>query len=124
MAKVEIIEKPSQKIIKEANKEFLVTDINGRKLKIKKPNALSQLRLVKAVGDSAKNEIWLGMVMPILYVKEIDGNEIIPPITEREVEALYERLDDDGIVAVIEGIKAHFGIASNDLNEVKDSIKK
>lgn len=112
MAKLEVNETPSQQVIAKAAAEILVTDAQGRKIKLKKPGVLAQFRLVEILADSAKNEVYMGMVLPLIYVAEIDGEAVMMPNSKREVEALIQRLDEDGISAVAQGVMANFG-ASN-----------
>ncbi len=88
---------PSAQIIAKANAEAIVTDARGRTIKLKKPGVLAQYRLIEALGDSAKNEVYMGMVLPLIFISEIDGDVVFQPNTKREVEALIQRLDEEGI---------------------------
>lgn len=104
MAKVQIVEeKPSEQIIKAANKVVTVKDSLGRSIEIRKPPQLSEYQLLKVIGD--ENDKYIQAVMPLIWVVSIDGVSVIQPRTPREVDALIQRLDEEGINAVIEKIK-------------------
>lgn len=87
---------------------YTITDARGRALTLKRPGVLSQLRLVEALGATAKNEVYMGMVLPALYVASIDGEAEMSPRSKPQLEGLIQRLDEDGLTAVNEGIKQHF----------------
>ena len=85
-----------------------VTDSRGRVLKLRKLDILSESRLVRMLGqDAVTNTIYMnGYVLPAVMVSEIDGEAQYLPISEREMEALIQRLDNDGIEAVLNHLKA------------------
>jgi len=85
-----------------------VTDATGRLIMLRKPGVLAQFRLVEALGRSAQNQVYMGMVLPLLFVGSIDGAAVVPPATKGEVEALITRLDEAGIQAVMLGVQQHF----------------
>lgn len=122
MATVKIRETPSEQLIKQASAEVTVTDAGGRVITLKKPGVLAQYRLIEILADSAKNEVYMGMVLPLIYVSAIDGDAVMQPSSKREVEALIQRLDEDGIAAVMEGVQANFGRADADGD--KEALKK
>lgn len=106
MDDVKVDVKPSEDIVKA--QEFDVIDAKARVIKLRRPGSLAQYRLVEAIGDAASNQTYMGMVLPLIYIASIDGE----PVTTRskaQVEALIQRLDDDGIKAVMEGVQANFG---------------
>lgn len=102
---------PSAELIAAALKEATVTDANGRTIKLRKPGVLAQYRLIEALGESAKNQVYVGMVLPIIYVGEIDGDPIMSPTTKPQVEALIQRLDEVGLEAVMKGVTDKFSNA-------------
>ena len=51
----------------------------------------------------------MGMVLPLIFVASIDGDQVFMPNTKREVEALISLLDEDGVSAVVNGVQEHFG---------------
>lgn len=115
-------ETPTEQIIKQASAEVSVTDANGRVIVLKKPGVLAQYRLIELLGDSAKNEVYMAMVLPLIYVAELDGHPVPLPAKKSEVEALISRLDEDGINAVMLGVQEHFGRSDPDAD--KESLKK
>lgn len=110
--KLTINETPTAQVIAKANAESSVTDSTGRVIKIKKPGVLAQYRLVEIVGaDAAKNEVYMSMVLPLIYVSEIDDKPLPQPRSKVEVDALIQRLDEAGIEAVMKGVQDAFGNA-------------
>lgn len=90
-----------------------VKDARGRVLALRKPNVLAQFRLIEMLGATAENRIYLAMSIPLLYLQSIDG-EAANFSTRRELEALIQQLDDDGIAALQEAIGEHFAPPSED----------
>lgn len=91
---------PSQSIIHEAAKRITVTDSKGRSLVLRRLTALDTLRLFKAAGpELSRNEAWLAMAGLAFSVDEINGIPIPTPTNEAQVEAIVERLGDEGLTA-------------------------
>lgn len=103
---------PAAQAIAKAQAAAEVIDARGRIFTLKKPGVLAQFRLIEALGDTAQNQVYMAMVLPLIFVAEIDGDPILLPTRKSEVEALIQRLDEDGIVAVQEGVKEHFGAST------------
>ena len=100
---------PSAQVVAKANAETIITDAGGRSIKLKKPGVLAQYRLIEALGpETSKNQVYMGMVLPLIFVAEIDGDTVFFPSNKREIEALIQRLDEDGIEAVMKGVEEHF----------------
>ncbi|QEL18715.1 hypothetical protein [Limnoglobus roseus] len=108
MAKVTInkttdSETPSQSIVKAASQLAHVTDSRGRSIAIRKFSALDRLRMFEAIGpENSKNEQYLGYAALAFHVASIDGDSIDKPSTKMQLEALVQRLDDDGMNALAE----------------------
>lgn len=100
---------PSEQVTAHVRAEYGVTDALGRRITLKKPNVLAQFKLVRMMGESAKNSAYMAMVSPLTYVTAIDGDPVALPMSERELEVLIQRLDEAGFLAVVEGIQEHFG---------------
>ena len=113
---------PTEQLVKASTAEFTLSDSKGRSIVLKKPGVLAQYRLIEILGDSAKNEVYMGMVLPLIYVSAIDGAQVMQPSTKREIEALISRLDEEGIAAVMNGVQEHFG--SSDPEKDKEQLKK
>lgn len=121
MAKVTVNESPAAQAVAKAVEQFSVTDERGRVIVLKKPGVLAQFRLVELLGASASNDVYMGMVLPLIYVALIDGDQVLPPLRKSEVEALIQRLDEDGVTAVARGVSKHFG--GRDPEEDKAALK-
>ena len=121
MATVTINETPSKEAIAKTQLEFSVIDSTGRTIKLKKPSVLAQYRLIEVLADSAKNEVYMAMVLPLIYITSIDDEAVYQPISKREVEALIQKLDEEGIQAVMEGVQEHFG--TQDAEKDKAALK-
>jgi hypothetical protein len=107
--KVTINQTPSEEVIAKAVAETSVTDSLGRKITLKKPGVLAQYRLIEALGDTAKNEVYMAMTLPLIFVTAIDGDTVLQPNTKREVEALIQRLGEEGVNAVVTAVQETFG---------------
>lgn len=102
---------PSEAVVKSAAEIKFVTDARGRKIGVQKPRALLRYRLLKILGaESAKNEPLLGNAMLAFLVSDINGDKLPPINSERQLEAMIDRLDDDGLAAVVECLATQFGI--------------
>lgn len=112
----------SEQVTLAAKKEFTVTDALGRKITIRKPNVLLQYRLMKFLGEAASNVAYMRMVTPITYLIDIDGEAIPQPNTSRELDALIQRLDEEGISALIDGVTTHFA-AKETTEEQEEALK-
>ncbi len=87
-----------------------VIDAAGRSITLARPSVLAQFRLVETVGgNAAGNQVYMGMVLPLIFVSAIDGDPVRLPATKLELEALIQRLGDAGIEAVQQGVVQHFG---------------
>ena len=92
----------------EAPKDVTVTDGRGRVIGISKPPFDAQFDLVEAVGQSAENKTYMGMVSLLTWVKSIDGDPVSMPTTKLQIRALLRRLGEDGYTAVANGIVENF----------------
>jgi len=95
--------KPSEEIIKAANEvEFVPAgDIS---IGMKKPGVLRQFQIVEVVGESAKNNVYMAMINPILWVVSVDGDDIPPIGSKLELESLISRLGEEGVYAVMQHV--------------------
>lgn len=99
--------KPSEQLT--ARPEFSVTDARGRRLTLRKPPLLTQFKLVEILGPTAENSTYLNMVLPIAYVAAIDDEQVRFPSSRLELDALIQKIDEDGLEAVHRGIAEHIG---------------
>lgn len=112
----------SEEILSQSKNEIEVIDETGRKINLKKPGILAEFKLVKMLGDTAKNEVYMNMVLPLMYVSSIDGLPVALN-SEKELEALIQRLDHHGIKAVVEAVMTNFANHAN-TDELRKEIKK
>jgi hypothetical protein len=122
MTHLKVTVNPSEQVIAKAVAEVTITDARGRSIKLKKPGVLAQFRLVEILGDTSKNETYMNMVLPMIYVAAIDDEPVYQPASKREVEALIQRLDEDGVSAVISGARENFGASDPEADKV--ALKK
>lgn len=98
----------SAQIIAAANATFEEKDRRGRVLTMKKPALLSQFRLTEAMGpETAENGAYRAMCLPLMWLTAIDGEAVNLPTTKLEIEAMIQRLDEDGFVALHTGIQKY-----------------
>ncbi|RKR46316.1 hypothetical protein [Paraburkholderia sp. BL17N1] len=99
---------PSAQVVTQAASEVLVSDARGRTITMRKPNPITKLRFIDAMGESSTNRLWVSNIWALMFVTAVDGNPVPTPTNKNQIEALYQRLDDDGIVAVSEAFEQHF----------------
>jgi hypothetical protein len=103
MAKVTIKETsdtPTQAIVKAAN-EVHTVEAQGRTFGVRKLQALDRLKMFEVVGaENSKNEAYLGYAALAFHVVSIDGETVNRPTSKLQLEALIQRLGDDGMDAV------------------------
>lgn len=99
---------PSADLVNNARATVTVTDAKGRAIVLRKPGVLAQYRLVETLGASASNEVYMSMVLPLIYIESIDG-DVVSTAKRLQIDALIQRLDEEGIKAVMEGVQANFG---------------
>jgi hypothetical protein len=94
------METPSSRLVAAAEASLETEDARGRRLSLRRMNALDKLRLFKAAGPAlAHNEPWLGMSLLACSVVAIDGVPVPAPASEGQIEALVQLLGDEGIAA-------------------------
>jgi hypothetical protein len=87
--------------------ERVITDKAGRNITLRKFGVLEMMRLFKALGpELSVNRSYLGMAIVASSVSMIDDVPLPVPVNEAGVEAVMERLGDDGAAAVSAAIKA------------------
>lgn len=115
-------ETPSGAIIKAAAKTATVRDSLGRAITIRRLSPVFQQRLRAMAGpELSKNEVWFGWSALAFSVTAINGDPVLAN-SLRELEALTEQLDIEGLEAVSSGIVSTWGQA-NGPSESVDAIK-
>jgi hypothetical protein len=113
---------PSEQAIAQATETHSVKDSRGRDIVLKKPGVLAQYKIVEVAGDSASNDVYMRMIMPLIFVASIAGDPIAMPANKLQLDALITRLDEHGIEAVIKGVGEKWG--KQDPDGDKQAIKK
>jgi hypothetical protein len=112
---------PSKAAPPESNSTVIV-DSTGRQLKIREPSIIDESRLVRMMGEAATNAAYMtGYVMPAVLVVEIDGDPVIFPARQSEVEAAIKRLGREGMSAVLVHITRMAGERADEVQEIKNS---
>lgn len=94
-------ETPSESIVKAANQAVIVTDAKGRALGVRKMPLLDRMRMFEAIGpENSKNEAYVGYAALACSVVSIDDEAVARPANKLQLEAVVQRLGDEGIEAV------------------------
>lgn len=93
---------PSQELKGAFSNERMVTDALGHIIKLKRPSVVAEYKFIEALGDSASNQVFFTMTMPLLWVASIDGMVVAKPTSKGELYALMQRLGDEGVAAILE----------------------
>jgi hypothetical protein len=103
---------PTNLIISNAYQTFEIFDGHGRRLTIRRINALDRLRLLKAAGpELSQNDAWLNMAALALSVLEVNGTPRVIPTNERQIEVMISELGDDGLQTVSDALTENDGAA-------------
>lgn len=115
-------ETPSETVVNSATEIKYATDVRGRRIGVERPRALLRFRLLKILGaENAKNDPLLGNAMLAYLVREINGDKVPQVNSERQLEAMIDRLDDDGLAAVAQCLTEQFGLGTTEM--VEDNVK-
>lgn len=83
-----------------------IKDVLGRDLIVKVVSTLEAARLTRACGQDAENQTYMTFAVMAASVRAIDGDPVMFPNTIKSVEAIIERLDDEGMQAVAKWAQA------------------
>lgn len=79
----------------------IVSDRSGRRIELRRVGVVEQLRLFKALGpDLSENRAYFGLAKLAASVAMIDYVPVPIPASEAGIEAVLERLGEDGVEAV------------------------
>lgn len=95
-----VSETPSQSIVTAGQRAASAPDSKGRIITCRMLSPVDLFRLTKMLGASASNQATLNLAMSACSVTAIDGDAITAPATEREIEAVLQRLGFEGLEAV------------------------
>jgi hypothetical protein len=83
--------------------------------------ALDRLKMFEVVGaDNARNEPYLGYAALAFHVSSIDGEPVSRPTNKIQLEALIQRLGDDGMNAVGEAVQEMLAPREEDAELIKN----
>jgi hypothetical protein len=98
-------EAPSEQLVAAAKAYETVTDSTGRAISVRKLTPFDCMQMSKVVGgESATNQMYMVYAMVAYSVKEINGETVVPPRTERELETIVQRLGEEGFEAASEAV--------------------
>jgi hypothetical protein len=97
-----------------------VVDAKGRKLRFRQLTLLQETDLIMAMGKHAENQLLLGRALLAAQVASINGDEVDLPQGEREYRAMLQRVERDGISAVV---ARNAPAAAKDGGETADAAK-
>lgn len=99
------VETPTQKIVKAANQVLSVTDSLGRVLNYKQHGALDRMNCIAAAGpELSRNTMWMQYALAATMCTAIDGVPVPKPNRRQDIEALVNKLGEEGLNAIIEAI--------------------
>jgi hypothetical protein len=97
---------PTALIIAAAQEPITIVDAHGRKLAIRRLDAVGKLRLFKALGPAlAQNEPYLGMALLASSVSSIDDVPCPAVINELQIESAVRQLGEVGLAAVAQALR-------------------
>lgn len=114
--------KPSERVVKEAYEGKSVQDSTGRSIILRKPSILDIYDLMKALGEDAKNPTCMGMAYNLLYVGMLDGEVFECPKTNKEIKFALQRLEMHGLNAISEGLEKYSEVKTE--KEAIEEVKK
>ena len=79
---------------------------DGRTLTVKRLSVVEKMRLAKALGEHSGNDSYGNFAVVAASVREIDSMPIPFPMTTLQLEAIVQRLDDDGMESAIRALLA------------------
>lgn len=98
--------------------DLSVIDNLGRKITVRRLNALDRLRLFKAAGPTlSQNQAWLGVAALAVSVTSVDDVPFPIPTNEHQIEAAVGRLGDHGITAVADILAPDFEMDAERVTE-------
>jgi hypothetical protein len=77
-----------------------ITDAKGRKIVVRPVNPLEEYRLSKIMGQAGESSWARTIALQAAAVREFDGEEEDFPNSDREIEAIVQRLGAEGFEAV------------------------
>jgi hypothetical protein len=112
-------ETPSQELAKPITES--VNDARSRVIVVRKLKSLDRMKVFELIGaDNAVNEPYLGYAVLAYAVSSIDGQPQAIARTKLALEAMVQKLDDDGLAAVGEAFKKLYAETPE---QIQDAVK-
>lgn len=106
---------PSAEVVRSSIVETEKVADDGRTIKVRKLTPRRRMQVFAFVGSElAGNQQYMSMAMIAASVVAIDGEGIPMPTSRREIEALVERLGDEGMDAAGRGVAELLGVGFSD----------
>ena len=90
-----------------------IRDSLGRSITIKQPDFTTQIRFARILGPHASNLNYTTLCLPLSYVYMFQGDRVVIK-TERDMEALSDKLGLAGAQAVFAAIDEHFDLEAKE----------
>jgi hypothetical protein len=100
--------------------DITVTDMKGRKLRLKNPSFNDHYELLRVLGADSEIKDCRNMAEVMLHVAQIDDHVLSRPTSYREYRAVLEKIGFEGMAAVTKHAAEN---AKND-KEAEEQIKK
>lgn len=111
---------PTQQVVDEANRIVYTTDALGRTLGVTRINAKLQRRVFKALSsESAEKTRYLMQALTVCACVSIDGTPVAFPTSELQIDALIDRLEQEGLDAIALCLATNFSRVAKE--ELKNS---
>lgn len=82
---------------------------DGRAVGFEKPKGSKSLLIYEILGPvNAANNMLIAHYRALFHVTSIDGKAVMPAVTKSQVDALAQRLGDDGLDEVLVHYLTHF----------------
>jgi hypothetical protein len=110
---------PSTSTVAGSGDTRTVKDANGRTITVRRLSVLEEMRLLKVLGEH--NSSYYSLCSQIARVSALNGEQVMMPNNEREIEMLAQRLGHEGIAALMEAISAP---QESDQSKDQELVKK
>ncbi len=110
---------PSSEIVGSSLQELDVRDSRARTLTVRKIGPRKRMMIFAAIGaELSQNQMYWGTAMLACAVVMIDGEHVPQPTSRREIEALVDRLGEEGLEAAGKAIQTIMGVEIDDKGQV------
>ena len=113
---------PTARAVRNAIREKVIHDEDGREIRLRKPGVLDQLHLIEFLEHRSTNPVYFHLASAVIWVCGIDGEAIHMPTSILELEAIFQQLDEHGVNVVAKAVAEISG--ANDAEKDKQQIKK